>query len=536
MSNDLQVEIYERFSTTRREGWELLRGASIPSFSTVFPGGLYLSATVRVPMDVTGAVPWAIGDRLVLRGRQTIVWEGEISGIDYGVDRGAEQSLTLECTGYWGALLGLTLKDRRWADDRLSAEVWLENTTELITWERNEQAAGAARIKITPKAEQFGTADVGDFKYTMPDGETVGRVSGNYRFAEGAQAWGQRVSDASLTTDFSNITATGTGSFDVDDAAPEQSILFRFYNDSGGNQTPTNADGSTYKANINAVMVYAQPSSDFDPVTLSEVVKDIRADISNLNSDESHIAVATNELTLEPFYTIGPEPVNSILARAAALGDDDDNQWYVRIIDSESSASPDGKPVLASGQFPALTDYEYAVNLRDKNLIPPLNVVKSAGNIRNYIYVKFRHPDGERDIIKTPNDDANLTDATSVADWGQRELLIDAGRVSEAAALQHGYAVLAARKDPQIYVAGPITVQGFIRGKDGNDMPVSEIQAGQRIKVEDFIEDVVGTAGAGLTFPITGTDYDDTTETNRLMTGVPDNLAVMLAQQQFSFT
>lgn len=225
----------------------------------------------------------------------------------------------------------------------------------------------------------------------------------------------------------------------------------------------------------------------------------------------------------------------SILMRAASYGDGSYNSWAPYLVESDLATTPDGKPVLALTQYPALTSYDYAVRLDDPNLTGELTVVYDLESVRNWITVSYRDELNNRDVILTPDDDANLKDATSITAYGQRETPqpLDAGTTSAASAKNLARRYLAAYKTPRFYVSVPITVKGYIRGPKGKRVPASQIRAGMRIKIENYLTDLASVSGAGLTFIITQTEYDDDAQTCSISTGVPDDLAVFLAQLSF---
>ena len=533
--NNLTVEIYEPFTTTRRE--VDLTHASIAEFGTYFPGGLYDTATALIPMDITESSLITEGDRLVIRNGLTIVYEGEIGDIGRVVGGGAEQGLVLECHGLWGALLGRRTIDRRWCDTRISAAAWQVHTgstaSELATYDRTE------RLRITPKSEQWANNDSADLKYVMPTGETVGRVSLTYDFKEAAKAYTFRLYDFTAAATFWSLTADANTADDSDNPAGtnSQDVYLQLINSSGGNQTGV-SDGTEY-GEISGVKVYRYQSDDatVPEVYLDNLAKDCQAAVSDINSDTGKIGDYTggSPLALEPFISNGREPWNSILQRAAGYGDTAFAEWYVRLLDSEQASTPDGKPVIEVAQYPVLTDYDYGIRLDSENLIPQLDIRRSAANVANWIVISYKDTDEQKDIILTPDDDANLKDATSITDWGQRDLVVSIGEASNTTALNIGRRILASRKDARFYINGPIVVKGFIEGKDGNPVPASQIQAGKRVRVLNYLTDLVGVSGAGLTFIISATQYDDAGETCRISTGVSDNMAVILAQLKLKF-
>ena len=70
-------------------------------------------------------------------------------------------------------------------------------------------------------------------------------------------------------------------------------------------------------------------------------------------------------------------------------------------------------------------------------------------------------------------------------------------------------------------------VGGYIGAKSGQVVPSSQIRAGKRVKIENYLQDLSGT---GLTFLISMIECDDRSETVAISTGLPDNLAVFLAR------
>jgi hypothetical protein len=97
-------------------------------------------------------------------------------------------------------------------------------------------------------------------------------------------------------------------------------------------------------------------------------------------------------------------------------------------------------------------------------------------------------------------------------------------------ALSPGFSCVLVRKDPQWIVNSAIEISGAIRTISGGLVPASEVKAGKRIKIENWAGDVTDT---GLIFLITGTVYDDASETVQLSVGQPaaiDNFLAHLAR------
>lgn len=515
----LTVEIYERFSTTMRpDPGRELRAAVIEPFTTFFPGGLYGTAGLFIPREATRAFHWRGGDRLVIRSGQMVVWEGEITRIGYVIGSEAQQGLKIEAVGYWGALLARRSINKVWADTRIDTAVWRVDATlsgaELGGDDRK------ARIRITPKAEDWSSGDVYGIEYTMPTGQTVKRVTLDYDLDEGGQAWELRLRDTAGAADIWSVSSTGTGSRDDTLGTPRQSLQLQLV--AGANQT-AKADG-TYYGEVTSVVVYGETGS----INLTEIAKDIIGLVSELSSDETYIG--SNGLSLVPFMTAGFESAANVLARAASFGDSSYNPWYAAVLDSEQAASSDGSPVLKVAQYPALTDYDYVVRVDDPNVAAPVDIDWDFDAIRNWVTVVYRDQENDRDITVSPDDDANLKDTDSIALYGERHLeqslRAEVSTLAGAKNLARRY--LDENRLPRISASGPIKVTGRIRTKNGSDVPVEQVTAGKRIRIEQFVNDVI--FDNGLTFIITQTEYNPETRTCSITTGLPDALDVYLAQ------
>lgn len=520
--NDCTIAVYDRFGTTPvvdADG-DLAR-ASLVSFDTFYPGGLFGSAEIVVPRDPTRSWLFKQGQRLVIRNGLAVCFEGEIAEPGYYAGQGADGGRTITAIGFWGALLGTRGLDKPWCDTRLSEDAWRYLTVA-------DGAGGAEkatvdrlnRIRLTPKAVAW-TASTARVRYTAPTGQTIKRVTFNYDFQEAAQNWALDLYDPTGAASIgAQITSSGTGSKDETLGTPRQSVDLRLVSNAG--QTPA-SDGTQY-AEFSSIKVYTETGS----INPTEIVKDWIGAISTLNSDTSQ--VASNTLTMEPWTTEGYEMAASNLGRLASFGDSSLNPWAAYVLESEAAATPNGEPVLALQQQPALSDYDYAVRLDDPNVSGELRLNKTA--VYNWIVVTYTNDLGQT-VRVTPDDDANLTDATSASEtsgYGRREYVLATRFASQTAAVTAGRRFLAQHKDEHLYVSGPVTVTGYIRAKSGQPVPASLIRAGKRVKIENFLSDEVGVSGAGVTAIISATTYTDAAETCSISFGVPDDLAVLLAR------
>jgi hypothetical protein len=199
----------------------------------------------------------------------------------------------------------------------------------------------------------------------------------------------------------------------------------------------------------------------------------------------------------------------------------------------ESDALPGNVlPVIYYETVPALSDYDYAVRL-DEPIIAGVELVTSSEFTELYNDVYVVHTDGnDKTQWSNYTDDALLKDATSVTKYGDRVHIVGGGQsATRAGAGVFGRPYVQQRKDLQYYMRGPLQLTGTIRAADGSRVPVSQIRAGKRIKIENFINDVGDLADSGLTFLINGTEYDDDTGVLSVTTGVSDSLATYLARR-----
>lgn len=519
VSNDLNFRLYDRESTTPVSN---LAGALdeivVEYFDTVYQGGLYGVAALKATRSATDTTVFKRGQRLVIKNGLRVIYEGEQLNAVVTIDQN-DEGQALDFVGLYDSVLRGNQLDKPWSDSRLSDSVWIEDETasafSKATLDRRD------RLRITPKSEAWTNGEVFTVTYTAPTGQTIKKITYDYDLQEAAQSWEIDFYDATNGAN-SIATSSGTGAAQTYTlGTPVQSIQFRLIARAG--QTPT-ADG-TYYGEISSLFMQTETSS----ITLEEIAKDVRASNASLNSDESRIGTAA--LGIAPFVTAGPRSHADILSAAARFGDSSQNSYNVYLRESDYAVAPDGLPVLVVEQYPALTGHDYAARLDEGNLTMPFKLVKDEA-VFNYITVQYKNNLGQV-VYVTPDDDSNLTDSDSVAEYGQRRppRILDAGETSEANAIAYGRRFLAYHKDPKYTVVGPIRVTGWIRDGDGLTVPACRIQAGKRILIENFFDDVSRSDETGLTFLIYRTRYVPESETASLYTGVePSDLATMMAQ------
>ncbi len=532
--NSLRIAVHDSNDTRISDpGGDLLNVQSI-RFSTGYPGGLYLSASMFVPRDI--AKNWLVrgAQRLVIRNSHAVIFEGKIGDLDRALQRDTE-GIRIDALGYWGAYLASRRLRRWYADSRTSENPWVLFTPLArlnIDITRYDDSGLNNLLHIVPQQGiDWANNDAMILRYTAPTGEEIRRIDFDYDFAEGSQQWTTKIRDVSNATDLFTLTADASDVGEFKEPASGCSILEVHLISNAAQTTP--GDQSVY-AEFSNITVYATmnhtPTLGKNVVTLTEIAKDIRAELTDLSADEFEID--SNTVALKPFIEDGFLTTAEILIEAAKFGDTSNNQWAVGVLASELST--DDKPLLFAEQYPVLTDYDYAVRVDEATLEPNFDISEGyigsdENNVWNWIVVRYQDEQGFARFA-TPDDDANLKDTDSITDWGQRDYLLRIGESDANTAANYGRRFLLAHKDPVWHMTKPIKVRGSIRSEDGNPIPASEIVAGKRIRVENFLRDPA-TLTEDLIFLITKTSYDDNKEVCTITTGRPDSLDVILAQQ-----
>lgn len=530
--NELTIEVYST-GTTRLDDYsnDLAKAQDI-RFETVYPGGLFGAASFYITRDI--ARYWVLNgaQRVVIRNGQMIVYEGKITGMISAMDTD-RQGVRIECNGAWGADLQNILTDYVWTDIRVTDDIWkppadtwttpIMGTAIDLTADTWFDVDRTDRLRFTVRGVEFTTNDYCSVAY-IPNGsyKNIAKVSYSYKMNEASQnwrmTWNHSYGGTAYAGTISTTTSSGTAiTYTLNYPA---GLELRFV--SGATQTP----GGKIYGEISDLCVY---SGTVD-TTLTQVCTDIVSNIGTaaLNSDTNYIGSNTfciggtsafGGTVPTGFFAEGWMPITEILTRAAGFGDASYNSWAVYTIESDKAAIPNGKAVLVAEQYPALTDYEYIINLNDDNLAGGVELRQDFYNIYNSIIVEYSDVDGAKRYAEpTMTGRSELQDADSIAEYGKRAKLLSIGFSSPDAAENYGHRYLLRHKDPQWVLDGSITLLSWIRAKDGSHVPVSHVRAGERIKIANYIMDQPG-GGTGLTFIISSTSYDDSSETLQIGTG-----------------
>lgn len=537
--NELTIEVYEQYSTTAIiDNASALSSIVIESYETFYPGGIYGSALLYAPIDP--ALQWLIANprpyRFIIRNGQNVVYEGW--KLSDGRSYGGEPGYRFNLVGAFGHI-GLRRDLRRlYADDRIDQSVWVWQTgasaAEKCDDDRN------SRIRLTPKSVRdaagaevgWSTNDVAIVRYTAPTGEFIKRVTYDYDFQEGAQNWELIIRDVTNGTTINTYNTSGSGSGASATMGANCAIVdIRFT--SLANQTPA-TDGTIY-GQLSNIVVYAGTNNTAGyAATLGDVISDLRQEFSS-EINAGTVYISANTQAIGTFITEGGgfEYVGDIFNRIGGLGDSSNNPWSAGFLSSERAASPDGKAVMYYEQQPDPTGstFDYQLSLYGENIVGDPEIERNYDEIWNDIRVRYTDAGGVT-RYRTSGDNASLTDSTSVARWGTRNITIDAGETTSTNADNYGIRFLKRHRYSEFKLPTPIQVRGYILGSSGEQIPASEIRAGKLVKINDFVSDNLASTGFNTIFLITQTSYNADDETCTIYTGRPEMFDVLTARRE----
>ena len=507
-------------------------------FSTGYPGGLYLSASMYVPKDIVESWLLRGAQRLRIVNGDAVVFEGQISNLDRAIRTG-EQGIAIDVVGYFAGLLASRRLGRLYADKRTSPDVWRWTTgsdahAEQTTISRYNEDLGSNMLRMVPDVGvTWGTNDRARLTYSAPAGEEIRRMDFDFNFNEGGQNWSTKIQALPSEAELFYRDSNDSGAAQSVEPAAGVTGLNLFITSLASQTVPAAA---TVHAEYSKIVVYATmnhtPSGGKNVVNLTEIVKDIRGELSDLSADVD--LIGSNTLSLVPFISQRYPSMADILSRASAYGDASFNRWAVGVLGSHLAS--DNKPKIFAEQYPVLTaGYDYMVSLRDPNLVANMElsegyITADENSVWNWIIVEYMDDQGFSAFV-TPIDDANLKNQASIDAYGQRDMRLSIGPASESLAIGHGRRFLSIRKDPQWSLKGPIAVKGWIHNAKRLKIPAARIQAGQRLLLRDFVRDPA-TGTSDLVFLITKTDYSDEDRVCSMTVGVPNSLDVYLAQRE----
>lgn len=392
------------------------------------------------------------------------------------------------------------------------------------TWARDGDVT-FAEIEGWDMSAVNGTQKFYFIRFYVNAGLTANVVINNIQILR-TQAWTLGLYDGSNAAVLWSVNAAGTGTQDIT-LSPTAGTLY-FYLASNAKQIPP-AVGQIY-GKITDLACVAESWDGTSQTTVSGILSAMVHYLGGPFADNyQYIAPNTYDLLTTGFVqddlqlSIGEQmiKVGTYIAGNAPTS--------VGCLESDAISGNTSVVVYYETQ-PTLTDYEYAVRVDEKNLAG-LELVLSAGTdvLQNTVWVRHSNDSGKQQW-SNQSDDAGLADSASATKYEGRTLIVDGKQASTTAlGAQYGLPFVTKHKDLQYYMRGPLAIKGTIRTKAGVSVPVSQVRAGKRIRIENFATDVGDTVASGLTFLITHTDYDDETQTCQVTCGVPDDITTLTA-------
>lgn len=522
--NSLSVSIYEPFSTTALVDEDNPEQMGLSWFETLYPGGLYGGGVLRLESRIlkTWGVMKVYPYRVVGRNGLKPVYEGWVDVHERAVDPGG-QYIELPLVGAFGKVAQRRGIRRLFADNRLGADVWIDETGANAA--EKCQVDRRNRIRITPKGVAWVANDVAIIRYTAPTGEYIKRVEYDYDLQEGAQSWELIVRDVTNGTTINTYSSSGSGTGASAVMGASCAVVdIRFT--SLANQTPA-SDGTIY-GELSNIKVYCVTANSGNYARYGhEILIDALSEFSDEINSGTNFIDQTNTLNITPFITQGGgfEYLAAYMSRAAGFGDASNDPWAWGFRHSESVALPDGKPPAYYEQQPALTDFDYQLQLGEPNLAGSVRVIRPFDAVVNRVWVNYTDELGANQW-QMYTDDATLQAADSQSRYMIQESVVKLGQASSTAAIAFAKRVLAKNKysSSLLQVGGAIPVKGYLRNQYGLRVPASEVTAGKRIKLVNFLDGFNDAATNAVTMLISRTRYDTREEKLNLTVGKPDSL------------
>lgn len=525
---DLQVVVYDgRTSTTEVFASELqfAQVLNCKTFYDVRGGGGDESATIFVPRNVSAA--WAVKEKQKLAIFHGIrqIWEGVIDEVGQNKP-GDLPGNTIKASGYWGNLFTGPYAQRLnkvWATTSISEDTWqIDSTSDYLLWDVKREGDA---ITIVPKPEAISSGELIRLQLVAPTGETWKTFKATVAFTEVGGASGN-MSWFLLDGGATQIATATTGSNNIDESSFTAHNELRMEVRAAENMTSTGSDLNFVKISV------IQAQTETGTIDLAAVAQDI-IDLGDINS---YAALVDTSLTypdlIEKADTNGPKKHGEILVDWSRYGQTSDDPVHPALVSSQRAGSFDGKPVLELTAIPSLTastDYDFVASRFGEHQVE-MPAIYPINYEANYVWVARKGIDNTGVLFTSPVDEATLNDITKVADDGSYQVIVDAGFAAAAEALQIGQRELTQLTSKSVRVAGPILVHGTIRTDAGVRVPVSWVRAGDRIKIDDYISDLI--------LLITGTILTNDGRTVSIAAGInsDQNLLIQKAQRELIAT
>ncbi len=449
-------------------------------FDSLWPKG-YFSCSFTVSRDM--AIRWAVKNayEVIIRDGRRIVWQGLINVISKRLATNSE-TYTITASGFI-SLFAKRVMRKKWVDNSVFDLLYqpLENLNDVFQYLDTFVGSNVCGIRL-PGNTGGADQDLIEYRYDSVSGDVIVRVDYTWQMQSGD---GLRISVLNVDNAkaVENTDETGTGSVEgssethVMAQGDTASIIFEWKLEA----TDTDYDGfgNFYNAVVYVKIDHIAGVPDY---YADQIIRDVitRCGESELSADFDDLA--SPGFALIPFMTQGKgrlEIADSIIQRAVDYGDGSQQTWGFSVWDETGTS--DGLPKTEFKQRPALTDWDYEINLSETSTF---HHEETLAELFNYVHVEYTDTDG-KDAYASADNIAALKDTTSITNYGRRDKIIPIGKGTSAKAQEVGERFLALHKDP--LNKGGFTIKGRMRKKGRNYEPASWVRAGIRVKVNDYL-------------------------------------------------
>lgn len=451
-----------------------------------------------------------------------IIYEGRVRELERAL-RGSGQQIAVPLAGFYSVLESRTIR-WRWVDHAVVSRM-IEPDGRLNNEDQNrlDSFYQDNLIRIRGGFDDTMRSGTEEFQLEYPDtpipGNYIERMTYNIfmRSGEGVTIRLYNVDQA--TAEQSNATSSGANV----DTTINKTLT-------GGNTERVRLDFLTTNNDLydeNDRMQVNNPAAYFDMPSFAspnyyadEYIQDILERwATDISAD--YDGLESPGLAIVPFTVETPTKASRVIERLANFGDGSQNTWGFFVWDSFGTS--DDKPKAALVQRPSTDDWEYEVRLAE---LSNFDDAESIDSIYNYVRLEWEDERGRRSYLD-PEDDSSLKDQTSIDAYGRRDWVESLGKCDQATALEIGQRRLAYRKDPKRRKS--FGVQGWLRRKQGIEVPVSHVRAWERVKLLDYNDGEIVIIGSTQYQAARGQTPATVTITGE---EPPERLEVLFAQQQ----
>ena len=422
---------------------------------------------------------------VVVQDGLRVVWQGRIEGINR-VTSGGDEYLDCRAVG-WYVILSERLIRKRWLDPDVLVHSRVPSAR-LNDYEQNEfgveQRGNELIIRASVAADISKTA--GEHyrqDYTM--WANIDYIAFSYAGRCG-EDFELNVYDSTGVTKEATVSITNsagqTGSGSVSLSSTTDTIQIR--GEIGTTDIYDQNDWGKYY-DFSAKAKYHSSHSAFgsEAYTLTEMVEDVLWLVDDLGSqisgdidDIAAISTALNAFTVEEFT-----PAAVVINRLADYSDSSNTTYFNYVWDREGTSDSLPKFELSAWD---VSDYEYIIDIDDPAVESASNE-KDGRQLYNWVSVQYVDNLG-RKSERTPDDNANLKDQTSIDNEYQRMYVLKIGKATATDADNIGERFIEWHKTRKW--RGSVTISGDVQTKAGGRVPVEWLRAGERYYIPQLGE------------------------------------------------